>query len=457
MDATNLFDQFNTQDSYAILFIMLIAFLFGLLLGYILRSRRVRLLRQEVREREKQLAEIRLELEMLQETLALKEADLKKAGFATQETEARAERLENEKGQLHRDIFQLNRKIEALEAVAAQAPAGDPETVAELNALIAQRDSEIEILSAQLLDLQQQLAGLDLQNQELSATLEQEGQSIDSLAQIQSIYNATRQRLEAMEDRLERLAGENIALRQELTGLVQASSRGLAVAAAPVAAPEDTPPLEFGPLHPRPELPDAEMVEEEPTVIVGADKRILHEKIILPGQAPEADDLTRIEGIGPFLERKLNEIGVYTYDEIAAWDSERIQEVTTAIQYFDGRIERDQWVEQAARLALRKQENPEAFRKSTAGPLSKDPEDLKVIEGIGIKIEELLKQAGISDWASLADADVEQLKAILDAAGPNFRIHDPGTWPSQARLAHNGDWAVLREYQEELKGGKLAD
>jgi predicted flap endonuclease-1-like 5' DNA nuclease len=457
MDATNLFDQFNTQDSYAILFIMLIAFLFGLLLGYILRSRRVRLLRQEVREREKQLAEIRVEQETLQETLALKEADLKKAGFATQEAEARAERLEKEKGELHRDIFQLNRKIEALEAAAAQAPAGDPEIIAELNAQIAQRDSEIEALSAQLLDLQQHLAGLNLQNQELSATLEQEGQSIDNLAQIQSIYNATRQRLEAMEAKLEHLAGENVALRQELTGLVQAGSRGLAAAAAPAAAPEDTPPLEFGPLHPRPDLPDAETVAEEPAVIFGADKKILHEKIILPEAAREADDLARIEGIGPFLERKLNEIGVFTYDEIAAWDSARIQEVTTAIQYFEGRIERDQWVEQAARLALRKQENPEAFRKNTSGPLSNDPQDLKVIEGIGLKIEELLKQAGISDWASLADADVEQLKAILDAAGPNFRIHDPGTWPSQARLAHNGDWAVLREYQEELKGGKLVD
>lgn len=453
MDSIKLFEQFNTQDSYAILFIMLIAFLFGLLLGYILRSRRVKLLRQELKEREKELADSHSELEGLREELALKEADLKKAGFATQEAEARAERLDGEKGQLHRDIFQLNRKIEALEA-AAQTQALAPEAMAELNSQLATRDSEVAYLTSQLAALQQQLDVLQSQNQELSTTLEEEDQSLNSLAQIQSIYNATRQRLEAMEAKLERLEGENVELRNELTGIIKENSRGMSLA---TSIQESMAPLEVGPLHPRPGMPDAELIEEEPAQVFSPDQKKVYEKLILPEDVPEWDDLTRIEGIGPFLERKLNEIGVYTYNEIAAWDSARIQEVTAAIQYFEGRIERDQWVEQAANLALKKQDNPDAFRKNTSGALSNDPEDLKIIEGIGSKIEELLKQAGIGDWESLATADVEQIKAILDAAGPSFRIHDPGTWPAQARLAHNGEWAVLREYQEELKGGKMAD
>jgi predicted flap endonuclease-1-like 5' DNA nuclease/uncharacterized coiled-coil protein SlyX len=451
MDSIKLFDQFSTQDSYAILFIMLIAFLFGLLLGYILRSRRVKLLRQELKEREKGLADARAELESLHEELALKEADIKRAGFATQEAEARAERLEGEKGNLHRDIFQLNRKIETLEA-NAQAQVAAPETIADLNNQLAARDSEVEYLTSQLAGLQQQLAALQSQNQELSTTLEAEDQSLNSLAQIQSIYNATRQRLEAMEAKLERLEGENVELRNELTGIIKENSRGLAASIQGSMAP-----LEVGPLHPRPGMPDAEPIDEEPSQNFRPDQKKFHEKLILPEDVPEWDDLTRIEGIGPFLERKLNEIGVFTYNEIAAWDSARIQEVTAAIQYFEGRIERDQWVEQAANLALKKLDNPDAFRKNTSGALSNNPEDLKIVEGIGSKIEELLKQAGIGDWESLATADVEQIRAILDAAGPSFRVHDPGTWPTQARLAHNGEWAVLREYQEELKGGKMVD
>ena len=44
---------------------------------------------------------------------------------------------------------------------------------------------------------------------------------------------------------------------------------------------------------------------------------------------------------------------------------------------------------------------------------------------------------------------------ILDAAGPSFQIHDPGTWPAQARLADQGKWEELKQLQDELKGGKV--
>jgi hypothetical protein len=36
-------------------------------------------------------------------------------------------------------------------------------------------------------------------------------------------------------------------------------------------------------------------------------------------------------------------------------------------------------------------------------------------------------------------------------------MHDPGTWPAQARLAANGEWPLLKEYQDELKGGRPVD
>lgn len=80
--------------------------------------------------------------------------------------------------------------------------------------------------------------------------------------------------------------------------------------------------------------------------------------------------------------------------------------------------------------------------------------DLKFIEGIGPKIEELLHAAGISTWAQLAAASAESIKAILEAAGSKFAMHDPTTWPKQAQLAADGQWAELEAYMDQLKGGK---
>ncbi len=81
-------------------------------------------------------------------------------------------------------------------------------------------------------------------------------------------------------------------------------------------------------------------------------------------------------------------------------------------------------------------------------------DDLKIVEGIGPKIEGLLHDAGIKTWKALSKAAVDRLKEILDAAGPNYQIHDPGTWPQQAALAESGDWDGLKKLQDELDGGK---
>lgn len=81
-------------------------------------------------------------------------------------------------------------------------------------------------------------------------------------------------------------------------------------------------------------------------------------------------------------------------------------------------------------------------------------DDLKMIEGIGPKIEGLLHEAGITTWKALADAPTEQVQAILDEAGPSYRMHEPTTWAKQARMAADGQWAELEAYQDHLDGGR---
>lgn len=81
-------------------------------------------------------------------------------------------------------------------------------------------------------------------------------------------------------------------------------------------------------------------------------------------------------------------------------------------------------------------------------------DDLKIVEGIGPKIAELLNKAGIMTWNELANTSVDRIKEILDAAGPSYQIHDPSTWPEQSRMADNGEWDALKKYQDELDGGR---
>lgn len=70
--------------------------------------------------------------------------------------------------------------------------------------------------------------------------------------------------------------------------------------------------------------------------------------------ATEADDLKQIVGIGPFLERKLHAIDIYTFRQIANFNQEDTEQINDIIEFFPGRIERDRWVSQAAELAKRK-------------------------------------------------------------------------------------------------------
>lgn len=63
----------------------------------------------------------------------------------------------------------------------------------------------------------------------------------------------------------------------------------------------------------------------------------------------DADDLKKISGVGPVLETKLNEFGIYKYDQVAQWTEENVTEFDDLLS-FKGRIERDNWLQQAKDL-----------------------------------------------------------------------------------------------------------
>ncbi len=88
------------------------------------------------------------------------------------------------------------------------------------------------------------------------------------------------------------------------------------------------------------------------------------------------------------------------------------------------------------------------------GGASTKKDDLKIVEGIGPKIEELFNNDGIYTFAQLAATSYDKMKGILDAAGPRFSVHNPTTWADQAALARDGKWDELKKWQDELYKGK---
>ncbi len=103
----------------------------------------------------------------------------------------------------------------------------------------------------------------------------------------------------------------------------------------------------------------------------------------------------------------------------------------------------------AKKAPAKKAPAPKAAPKAKA---TKD--DLKKIEGVGPKIASLLNAAGIVTFADLGKAKKTELKAILEAAGSRYKMHDPSTWAKQAKLAAKGDWDKLNQLQAELNGGR---
>ncbi|WP_230206824.1 hypothetical protein [Novosphingobium sp. Gsoil 351] len=67
--------------------------------------------------------------------------------------------------------------------------------------------------------------------------------------------------------------------------------------------------------------------------------------------AGDGDDLTRIKGLGPKIATLLRSLGVTRFDQIAAWGEADIARIDPQLGAFQGRIARDNWVEQAGYLA----------------------------------------------------------------------------------------------------------
>lgn len=82
-------------------------------------------------------------------------------------------------------------------------------------------------------------------------------------------------------------------------------------------------------------------------------------------------------------------------------------------------------------------------------------DDLKVIEGIGPKIADLFHSFDVKTWKALSELKVAKCQEVLKSGGDRYKIHDPASWPMQAKMCYKGEWKKLAKWQDEHKHGKL--
>ncbi|MCX7670892.1 MAG: DUF4332 domain-containing protein, partial [Anaerolineae bacterium] len=154
-------------------------------------------------------------------------------------------------------------------------------------------------------------------------------------------------------------------------------------------------------------------------------------QVAAPAAAVElpADDLSRIEGIGPVYAAKLRAAGITTFAQLAEADDARLAAIIQAPSW--RKIDYASWREQARLIATGAESNLKEVQDRLSARKSAG-DDLKLIAGIGDKTAAVLKDAGITTFEALAAADPQHLAHISQEAGLPAGKYE--AWIAQARL-----------------------
>ncbi|OIQ42692.1 MAG: NADH-quinone oxidoreductase subunit E [Roseobacter sp. MedPE-SWde] len=160
-------------------------------------------------------------------------------------------------------------------------------------------------------------------------------------------YNASVQLAVDLGDGVKRIQGDEVPLLTPWIGK-DGVVAGRAAAAQPPKAPEAPKPVAKQVEETKKPAPKAKPAAKPAAAAEVAE--------VAPETLKEArgglpDDLKLLKGVGPKLEQTLNELGFFHFDQIAAWGEAEVAWVDSRLK-FKGRIERDGWIAQAAKLAV---------------------------------------------------------------------------------------------------------
>jgi len=166
--------------------------------------------------------------------------------------------------------------------------------------------------------------------------------------------------------------------------------------------------------------------KDEALVLIAQRKHLLDYKSFGTATEAEKDDLKMISGIGPFIEERLHALDIYTFRQISKFTAKDIDTINDAIEYFSGRIERDEWVAQAKELVISKDKRTERLKKlrerkarinyNRIGIAKKEEaDDLTIISGIGGWIKEKLNALDIYTLLQISNFTEEDVHTVTEA------------------------------------------
>ena len=185
------------------------------------------------------------------------------------------------------------------------------------------------------------------------------------------------------------------------------------------------------------------------------------------------DDLKLIFGIGPKIEKMLNSKRVTKFEHIAKWKKADINRYAEMLDGFPDRIERDEWVLSAkqilngtynweerrkAREALNKKKPAKPKKAATTADGKKTTrkdgkDDLKLIFGIGPKIEKMLNKNGVNEFEDIAawkKADIAKYSDLLEGFADRIERDE---WVSSAKqiIAGTYNWTERQAANKKKK------
>ncbi|MFT7120590.1 MAG: putative flap endonuclease-1-like 5' DNA nuclease [Neolewinella sp.] len=446
----DFFNALTNEQKIFLGILSLIVFALGVVVGWIIQGMKTRRFKKEllVLRKDRDEYEMRYNVANVQQKALAKELEV----MSREKVDAldRIQGLERDLVTAENALLPLQQNKEALEA----SNQGYAATIESLNGQVVELQTQNEqLLAAPPVEVQVGNAG----NMGAGAGAGNVGTSNESL--LNAYIAMSENRFQHLEEQMFSMAEENATLRQGSAAPAEDPGYVTHQPVMPTAVETDAngEPLMIRADTTEPGVRTGERGAAE--IIVQTNSSVQMPPVAMGTFPAEGqDDLTRIKDIGPFMQAKLNEHDIYSYAQIANWSEADIITYTELIGYLPGIIQRDDWVGQAKDLASASVADPEPYHAPAAEApdttgASANQDNLKVIEGIGPKIETVLKASGVRTLDELADTDPDHLRAILDGAGSQFNSHNPQSWPAQAGLAADGKMKELKAWQAELKGG----
>ena len=372
---------------------LLVAFAIGLLIGWMLwRWRRTKVtsteweqLTSSASKAEQRAATLRAERDSLSERVAALSTEVETGETAAGALRAELDAAEGKLGIVSSEQAQAAARLNELEkqlAAAGTRAEGLEQGQRDARARAAERDGEMAELRARAQTAAAEIAGLEAEieaSRAMAARLDAElADARRGASTVEGDLLTARARIEE----LEALVSSSPATTTAAVGFADAALAEQQRAAAAPAPLDDGEPDNLqlidgvGPkleqfLHEEGittfaqlaalERAEIDALQEKLSEFPGRIEReqwVPQARGILSGSADvrvvprsERDDLKRIKGVGPVLERWLHGRGIYRFVELAGLDATAVAELSSRLEDFPGRIEREEWVAQARELA----------------------------------------------------------------------------------------------------------